>query len=84
MENKPKFRPDSSLHLMDQVKHVLRFCRYAYRTEQTYCDRILQFVEFYGGKTHSKDMGKKEVEGLLSHLANYGRYCGKDCEKGMS
>jgi hypothetical protein len=41
MESKPKFRPDGSLRLMEQVKQVLRYYDHAYRTEQTYCDWIL-------------------------------------------
>ena len=40
MENKEKFRPDSNLKLMNQVFQVLRYHHYAYRTEQTYCNRI--------------------------------------------
>jgi len=73
MESKPKFRPDSKLRLMDQVRQVLRYYHYAYRTEQIYCDWILCYVKFHGGKTHPKDMGKKEVEGFLSHLATHGK-----------
>ena len=73
MESKPKFKPDRSLRLMDQVKQVLQYHHYAYRTEQTYCDWILRYVKFHGGKTHPKDMGKKEVEGFLSHLASHGK-----------
>jgi hypothetical protein len=35
MENSIKFRPDPKLRLMDQVRQVLRYHHYAYRTEQT-------------------------------------------------
>jgi hypothetical protein len=35
MESKEKFRPDTDLRLMDQVRQVLRYHHYAYRTEQT-------------------------------------------------
>lgn len=73
MESKAKFKPDSGLKLMDQVKQVLRYHHYAYRTEQTYCDWILRYVKFHGGKTHPKNMGKKEVEAFLSHLAAHGK-----------
>ena len=73
MESKPKFRPDSNLRLMDQVKQVLRYHHYSYRTERTYCDWILRYVKFHGGKTHPTNMGKKEVEGFLSHLASRGK-----------
>ena len=37
MESKAKFRPDPKLKLMDQVREVLRYNHYAFRTEQTYC-----------------------------------------------
>lgn len=69
MESKAKFKPDSSLKLMDQVRQVLRYYHYAYRTEQTYCDWIVRFIRFHGSKRHPKDMGKSEVEAFLSHLA---------------
>jgi integron integrase len=73
MESKPKFRPDSGLKLMDQVRQVLRYYHYAYRTEQTYCDWIVRFIRFHGSKKHPKDMGKSDVEAFLSHLASDGK-----------
>jgi len=69
MENKPKFKPNPKLRLMDQVRQVLRYHHYSYRTEQTYCDWIIRFVKFHGNQLHPKDMGKSEIEAFLSHLA---------------
>ena len=69
MENKPKFKPNPELRLMDQVRQVLRYHHYSYRTEQTYCDWIIRFVKFQGYQKHPKDMGKSEIEAFLSHLA---------------
>ena len=69
MENLKKFRPDSKLRLMDQVRQVLRYHHYAYRTEQTYCDWIMRYIRYHGSKTHPRNMGKKEIEAFLSHLA---------------
>ena len=69
MPEKQKFKPDPKLRLMDQVRQVLRYHHYAYRTEQTYCDWILRYIRFHGAKTHPKYMGKKEIEAFLSHLA---------------
>lgn len=69
MERETKFKPNPEYSLMDQVREVLRYYHYAYRTEQSYCSWILQYVKFYGGKTHPKDMGKNEVERFLSYLA---------------
>jgi len=44
MENNTIFRPDPGLKLMDQVRQVLRYHHYAYRTEQTYCDWIVSYI----------------------------------------
>jgi len=54
---------------MDQVRQVLRYHHYAYRTEQTYCDWIMRYIRYHGGKTHPRNMGKKGIEAFLSHLA---------------
>jgi integron integrase len=69
MENKPKFCPNQNLKLMDQVREVLRYHHYAYRTEQTYCQWILRYIHYFGGKTHPKLLGAKNIEAFLSHLA---------------
>jgi integrase len=69
MDNKKKFRPDSSLKLMDQVREVLRYYHYAYRTEQTYGMWIKRYLAFYGMSRHPNTMGSAEVERYLSHLA---------------
>lgn len=73
MDNKPKFRPNQNLKLMDQVREVLRYYHYAYRTEQTYCQWILRYIRYFGGKTHPKLLGAKNIEEFLSHLANEGK-----------
>ncbi|MBF0351799.1 MAG: integron integrase [SAR324 cluster bacterium] len=67
------FRPNPELKLMEQVREVLRYHHYAYRTEQTYCQWILRYIHFYGGKTHPKDLGAKQVERFLSDLAVNGQ-----------
>lgn len=68
-KSKPKFRPNPDLKLMDQVKEVLRYYHYAYRTETTYCQWILRYIHFYGGKTHPKELDAGHIERFLSHLA---------------
>ena len=72
MENKPKFRPDPDLKLLEQVREVLRYNHYAYRTESAYCQWILRYIHFYGGKTHPKELNAKHVEKFLSHLTKKG------------
>jgi integrase len=69
MENRPKFHPNPKLKLMEQVREVLRYHHYAYRTEQTYSQWIIRFIHFFGGKTHPKDLGSNDVERFLSDLA---------------
>jgi integron integrase len=71
--NKPKFRPNPKIKLMDQVREVLRYHHYAYRTEQTYCQWILRYIHYFGGKTHPKLLGAKNIEAFLSHLATEGQ-----------
>ena len=72
MENKPKFHPNPKLKLMDHVREVLRYHHYAYRTEQTYCQWILRYIHHFGGRTHPRYLGAKDVEEFLSHLATEG------------
>jgi integrase len=73
MESKPKFSPNPTLKLMDQVREVLRYHHYAYRTEQTYCQWILRYIHYFGGKTHPRLLGAKNIEAFLSHLATEGK-----------
>ena len=67
MENRPRFNPNPKLKLMEQVREVMRYHHYAYRTEQTYSQWILRFISFFGGKTHPGDLGDRDVERFLSH-----------------
>ncbi len=69
MENK-KFKPNPDLKLMDQVRQVLRYHHYRYRTEQTYCDWIIRYIKYHDCRKHPREMGKSEIESFLSHLAS--------------
>lgn len=73
MESKKKFKPDPSLKLMEQVREVLRYHHYAYRTEQTYCAWIKRYLKFYCYACHPREMGAPEAERWLSHLATEGK-----------
>lgn len=72
-KNIQKFRPDPNLKLMDQVREVLRYHHYAYRTEQAYCQWILRYIHFFGGRTHPNALEVKDIERFLSHLATKGK-----------
>jgi integron integrase len=76
MENKQKFHPNPKLKLMDQAREVLRYHHYAYRTEQTYCQWILRYIHYFGGKTHPRLLKAKDIEAFLSHLASEGKVSG--------
>ncbi len=69
MESNNKFTPNQDLKLLDQVRETLRYYHYAISTEKTYCQWILRFIVFYDKKRHPKEMGSREVERFLSHLA---------------
>jgi len=68
MESQSKFHPNPNLKLMDQVREVLRYHHYAYRTEQTYCQWILRYIRFFGGKIHPRNLVAHHVERFLSDL----------------
>ena len=69
MESQRKFRPNPKSKLMDQVREVLRYHHYAYRTEQAYTQWIRRFILFFGGKTHPRNLGARDIERFLSDLA---------------
>src|SRR3989338_2891603 len=58
--------------LLDQVRDKLRVKHYSIRTEQIYVDWIKRFI-FFHGKRHPKDMGARDVEAFLTHLAVAGK-----------
>jgi integron integrase len=54
---------------MDQVRQVLRYHHYALTTERTYIQWIVRFIKHFNSRLHPRDMGAKEIEIFLSHLA---------------
>jgi site-specific recombinase XerD len=57
-----------SKKLLDQVRESLRVKHYSARTEQTYVEWIKRFILFHG-KRHPNEMGGKEIEAFITHLA---------------
>jgi len=70
MENPPRFRPNPDLKLMEQVREVLRYYSYAYRTEQAYCQWILRYIRFRSGQTLPTEMHAPDIERFLSYLVS--------------
>jgi integron integrase len=64
--------PVSAPRLLEQVRGRIRFKHYSIRTEQSYLDWIRRFIRHFD-KRHPKDMGAKEVQEFLTHLAVAGR-----------
>lgn len=54
--------------LLEQVRERCRFKHYSIRTEKSYVDWIRRFILFHS-KRHPLEMGAKEVEAFLTHLA---------------
>ena len=61
MEHKP-------VKLLDQVRNIMRVRHLSIRTEKAYTDWIIRFIYFHN-KRHPAEMGVKEIEGFLTHLA---------------
>lgn len=57
-----------STRLLDQVREILRYHHYAWKTEQSYVRWIVRFIRF-NGTGHPRELGKHEIERFLSHLA---------------
>jgi site-specific recombinase XerD len=57
--------------LLDQLRGKIRLKHYSIRTEDAYVDWVRRFILFHA-KRHPLDMGAKEVEAFLTHLAVQG------------
>ncbi|MBV2234532.1 MAG: integron integrase, partial [Sterolibacterium sp.] len=58
--------------LLDQLRDRLRLKHYSLRTETQYVHWVRRFILFHN-KRHPRDMGAKEVEAFLTHLAVAGQ-----------
>lgn len=54
--------------LLDQVRDRIRVKHYSIRTETQYVQWTKRFILFHG-KRHPRDMGQREIEAFLTHLA---------------
>jgi len=61
MTNKPK-------KLLDRTRDILRNKHYSYRTELSYTSWIRRYILFHN-KRHPTEMGSKEIEQFITHLA---------------
>lgn len=54
--------------LLEQLRAAIRVRQYSIQTERVYVMWVRRFILFHG-KKHPAEMGKREVEAFLSHLA---------------
>jgi len=54
--------------LLDQVRDIIRLKHYSIRTEKAYVNWIRRYILFHN-KRHPKEMGSREIEDFLTHLA---------------
>jgi site-specific recombinase XerD len=59
---------DAPKKILDQVRDAIRLKHYSYRTEQTYVDWVYRYIVFHD-KRHPQEMGVREIEAFLTHLA---------------
>jgi hypothetical protein len=55
--------------LLDRVREALRVRHYSFATERAYVMWVRRFILFHG-KRHPAEMGEREVEAFLTHLAD--------------
>lgn len=61
-------QPARSPRLLEQLSDAIRLRQYSLATERTYRTWVRRFILFHG-KRHPSEMGKREVEAFLTHLA---------------
>jgi site-specific recombinase XerD len=54
--------------LLEQVSDIIRLKHYSYKTEKSYLYWIKRYILFHK-KRHPREMGAKEIEAFLTHLA---------------
>jgi hypothetical protein len=71
-EPAPGAPPPGGVRLLDQVRQRIRFRHYSIRTEHSYVEWVRRYV-LYHGKRHPRELGPREVEAFLTHLAVAGK-----------
>lgn len=68
MEKIQNFQTDPSLKLMDRVQQALLYYQYSYRTKQSYCRWIKEYIKFLGLRKVPQDRFQKEIGSFLEFL----------------
>jgi len=64
--------PPQKPKLLDRLRDAIRLRHYSIRTKQAYLQWVRRFIIFHK-KRHPDEMGPREVEAFLTHLAVEGR-----------
>ena len=68
MNKKSEISSQNKPRLLEQVRDVLRYLHYSYRTEQSYIHWIKRYIYFHN-KKHPRDMGPDQIVEYLTYLA---------------
>lgn len=71
-QNRKNPKSTQELKLLDRVRYAIRTRHYSIRTEDAYVQWVRRFVIFHHMR-HPKEMGEKEINQYLTHLAVYRR-----------
>lgn len=69
MKDIPSTIPAHPIRFMDRLRAFMRMRNLAYRTEQTYCEWIVDYIRYHNMR-HPEEMGPEEVTNWLNHLVN--------------
>jgi integron integrase len=69
--------------LLEQVRQRIRVKHYSIRTEETYLSWIRRFI-FFHQKRHPREMGVREIEAFLTHLAVEGNVAASTQNQALS
>ena len=72
-----------SPRLLDRVRAAMRTMHYSQRTEESYIPWLVRFIRFHGLR-HPQEMGAKEINEFLTHLAVEGRVAASTQNQAMN
>ncbi|MCP3875482.1 MAG: integron integrase [Desulfobacteraceae bacterium] len=84
MENQKEFQTDPSLKLMERVKQALAYYQYSYRTEQSYCRWIKEYISFLGKRNVPQDRFQKEIGSFLDFLTQERKLSGSSQKQALN
>ena len=79
-----KIQTDPSLKLMDRVQQTLSYYQYSYRTEQSYCRWIKEYIHFLGLKKVPEHRFQKEIGSFLTFLSQERKLSGASQKQALN